>query len=467
MRHRLTEIGVACPRWAQARLTRTSSSLRRARSAGRSWSRRPGVATTARACASSPPRRARGLAEQVGSRRRGGRAARRRPARSRSGSTSPASSPCSSPAARPARPRPGRWWRPCRPTASAPRCSPRRRTSTPTSAGGHRGRAAHRRGPRRHRGDRGRDVRGARRRDGHPDLRRQRAGHAAAQQRPLEHGRGGHRAVRAAPAGRARPAAGRPSAARARGPSWPTSSAATTRELYPAYRHLMARDPGLKVHLYGKGVRPGRKIGHVNVSGTDLADAPRARGHAADYLAGSDHRMSERVRPSQHRPAPRRARHGQRQRLARHGDGRSWPWRSSASPTRPTSSRRTGCREEMIAYGQGAAAPRAAGHHRRRRRSGPPARACSPAVTPLPVIGVPVPLKHLDGMDSLLSIVQMPAGVPVATVSIGGARNAGLLAARILGVGHRRRARRGLRERMAHFQAGPARPGPRQGGFAA
>ena len=54
------------------------------------------------------------------------------------------------------------------------------------------------------------------------------------------------------------------------------------------------------------------------------------------------------------------------------------------------------------------------------------------AVTPLPVIGVPVPLKYLDGMDSLLSIVQMPAGVPVATVSIGGARNAGLLAVRVL-----------------------------------
>src|SRR5699024_2442894 len=54
------------------------------------------------------------------------------------------------------------------------------------------------------------------------------------------------------------------------------------------------------------------------------------------------------------------------------------------------------------------------------------------SATPLPVIGVPVPLKHLDGMDSLLSIVQMPAGVPVATVSIGGARNAGLLAVRIL-----------------------------------
>ncbi|MGC5169229.1 5-(carboxyamino)imidazole ribonucleotide mutase [Microbacterium sp. DT81.1] len=54
------------------------------------------------------------------------------------------------------------------------------------------------------------------------------------------------------------------------------------------------------------------------------------------------------------------------------------------------------------------------------------------SVTPLPVIGVPVPLATLDGMDSLLSIVQMPAGIPVATVSIGGAKNAGLLAARIL-----------------------------------
>lgn len=55
------------------------------------------------------------------------------------------------------------------------------------------------------------------------------------------------------------------------------------------------------------------------------------------------------------------------------------------------------------------------------------------AMTTLPVIGVPVPLQHLDGLDSLLSIVQMPGGIPVATVSIGGAKNAGLLAARILG----------------------------------
>ena len=64
------------------------------------------------------------------------------------------------------------------------------------------------------------------------------------------------------------------------------------------------------------------------------------------------------------------------------------------------------------------------------------------AVTELPVIGVPVPLKYLDGMDSLLSIVQMPAGVPVATVSIGGARNAGLLAVRILASGEGEEAAR-------------------------
>ncbi|MFE9582367.1 5-(carboxyamino)imidazole ribonucleotide mutase [Nocardia sp. NPDC006044] len=71
------------------------------------------------------------------------------------------------------------------------------------------------------------------------------------------------------------------------------------------------------------------------------------------------------------------------------------------------------------------------------------------SATPLPVIGVPVPLKYLDGMDSLLSIVQMPAGVPVATVSIGGARNAGLLAVRILAAHDPT-----LRTRMEHFQTG-------------
>jgi 5-(carboxyamino)imidazole ribonucleotide mutase len=70
------------------------------------------------------------------------------------------------------------------------------------------------------------------------------------------------------------------------------------------------------------------------------------------------------------------------------------------------------------------------------------------SVTPLPVIGVPVPLENLSGLDSLLSIVQMPAGVPVATVSVGGGRNAGLLAIRILAASDE-----ALRERMVAFQS--------------
>ncbi|EWS80859.1 N5-carboxyaminoimidazole ribonucleotide mutase [Brachybacterium phenoliresistens] len=73
------------------------------------------------------------------------------------------------------------------------------------------------------------------------------------------------------------------------------------------------------------------------------------------------------------------------------------------------------------------------------------------SLTPLPVIGVPVPFKNLDGMDSLLSIVQMPPGIPVATVTIGGGRNAGLLAARILAAGADEQAA-ALRSRMVAFQ---------------
>ncbi len=74
------------------------------------------------------------------------------------------------------------------------------------------------------------------------------------------------------------------------------------------------------------------------------------------------------------------------------------------------------------------------------------------AATPLPVIGVPRPLDRLDGLDSLLSIVQMPAGVPVATVSIGGGRNAGLLAVRILAASDSETGRL-LRDAVARFQA--------------
>src|ERR1022692_2434294 len=84
----------------------------------------------------------------------------------------------------------------------------------------------------------------------------------------------------------------------------------------------------------------------------------------------------------------------------------------------------------MIAYGSDAAG-----------------RGMRAAVTPLPVIGVPVPLAYLDGLDSLLSVVQMPAGIPVATVAVGGARNAGLLAVRILAASDE-----GLRARMVSFQ---------------
>jgi 5-(carboxyamino)imidazole ribonucleotide mutase len=87
--------------------------------------------------------------------------------------------------------------------------------------------------------------------------------------------------------------------------------------------------------------------------------------------------------------------------------------------------------EDMVAYGRGAR-----GRGLRVIIAGAGGAAHLPgmlaALTPLPVIGVPVPLKHLDGMDSLLSIVQMPSGVPVATVAVGNARNAGLLAVRIL-----------------------------------
>ena len=103
--------------------------------------------------------------------------------------------------------------------------------------------------------------------------------------------------------------------------------------------------------------------------------------------------------------------------------------------------------EEMLAYGKSAADR---GLHVIIAGAGGAAHlpGMLAAVTPLPVIGVPVPLKHLDGMDSLLSIVQMPSGVPVATVAVGNARNAGLLAARIIGA-----ADADVRTKMVDFQA--------------
>jgi 5-(carboxyamino)imidazole ribonucleotide mutase len=103
--------------------------------------------------------------------------------------------------------------------------------------------------------------------------------------------------------------------------------------------------------------------------------------------------------------------------------------------------------DEMLAYGR-----EAAGRGLRVIIAGAGGAAHLPgmlaAVTPLPVIGVPVALKHLDGIDSLLSIVQMPAGVPVATVAVGNGRNAGLLAVRILAASDA-----DLQQRMLDFQA--------------
>jgi len=103
--------------------------------------------------------------------------------------------------------------------------------------------------------------------------------------------------------------------------------------------------------------------------------------------------------------------------------------------------------DEMLAYGR-----EAAGRGLRVIVAGAGGAAHLPgmlaAVTPLPVIGVPVALRHLDGMDSLLSIVQMPSGVPVATVAVGNARNAGLLAVRILAASDE-----SLQARMTEFQA--------------
>jgi 5-(carboxyamino)imidazole ribonucleotide mutase len=103
--------------------------------------------------------------------------------------------------------------------------------------------------------------------------------------------------------------------------------------------------------------------------------------------------------------------------------------------------------EQMLAYGK-----EAAGRGLQVLIAGAGGAAHLPgmlaSVTPLPVIGVPVPLKHLDGLDSLLSIVQMPAGVPVATVAVGNARNAGLLAVRILAATDPE-----LQQKMLDFQA--------------
>ncbi len=223
--------------------------------------------------------------------------------------------------------------------------------------------------------------------------------------------------------------------------------------------HLFARFPDVKVHLYGKAERPARKVGHVTVLG-DRLDEVRARAVlAAGWLV--DGRVGRRVVAVRRRrprdPISREGRCPVPDPLVGviMGSDSDWPVMSAAAEALAEfavpyevgvySAHRTP--QRMLDY-----ATSAAGRGLRVIVAGAGGAAHLPgmvaAATPLPVIGVPVPLKVLDGLDSLLSIVQMPAGVPVATVAVGGARNAGLLAVRILAT-----ADEGLRARMQAFQA--------------
>ena len=202
-------------------------------------------------------------------------------------------------------------------------------------------------------------------------------------------------------------------------------------DVYDRYIHVMAADPAVKVHMYGKPVRPGRKIGHVTVTGD------------------RDHRIRRnwRTGPPRRQLPPlgqggRRVTGTSRQALVGvvMGSDSDWPVMRAAAealdefdvPYEADVVSAHRMPHEMIEYGSSA--------ERRGLRviiAGAGGAAHLPgmlaSVTPLPVIGVPVPLANLSGLDSLLSIVQMPAGIPVATVAVGGARNAGLLAVRILG----------------------------------
>ena len=195
-------------------------------------------------------------------------------------------------------------------------------------------------------------------------------------------------------------------------------------------------------------------------SATCCAPAPARR----RMLAGEE--VEPMTRPATPRPA-HRARDGIRLRLADHGGGGRGAGRVRRPLRGRRRSRRTGCRTRCSPTAAGAA-----GRGLRVLIAGAGGAAHLPgmlaAVTPLPVIGVPVPLQHLDGMDSLLSIVQMPAGVPVATVAGRRARNAGLLAVRILAATNpalRRNDR--LPGRASHRRPGQGQDGARRGRQAA
>ena len=215
-------------------------------------------------------------------------------------------------------------------------------------------------------------------------------------------------------------------------------------DLYHAYLHVLAHDPAVKVHMYGKGVRPGRKLGHVNLAGSgDPARLLARARHAADFIAGVDTNPHPDFGDAAAAAGGAGPRPDDRPRVGIvMGSDSDWPTMSASADAlrefgvsftaEVVSAHRMP--EDMVEWGR-TAADRGleviiAGAGGAAHLPGMLA-----SLTSLPVIGVPVPLTYLDGMDSLLSIVQMPSGVPVATVSVGGAANAGLLAVRILATG--------------------------------
>ena len=195
-------------------------------------------------------------------------------------------------------------------------------------------------------------------------------------------------------------------------------------------------DPAVHLHLYDKReVFERRKMGHLTALGPDvtqaLASAPRGAGQAPAGPTTTTRRRTTDDRGHDARSPRRRRRRRQPLRLPDARGGRRGARRARRRRRSSRSCRRIGRPDRLFRY-----AEEAAGRGIRVIIAGAGGAAHLPgmlaAKTALPVIGVPIPTEHLGGLDSLLSIVQMPRGVPVATVGIGNATNAGLLAAAIL-----------------------------------
>ena len=211
--------------------------------------------------------------------------------------------------------------------------------------------------------------------------------------------------------------------------------------------HLLARYRDAHVHYYGKQERPGRKIGHVTLLGARMADVRERARLAAHWLSHGEWLDGYDIHTGETAMTPVVG--------VIMGSDSDWPVMRAAAEALDefevpyevsvVSAHRTP--QRMLDYARDAA-----DRGLRVIIAGAGGAAHLPGMvasaTTLPVIGVPVPLKYLDGLDSLLSIVQMPAGVPVATVSVGGARNAGLLAVRMLAASDEK-----LRVRLTEFHA--------------